>query len=75
MRTGRKVSVHVPQSGPGGRIAQIDEHGNANGFGHQLMQECQPLGDQLHGKTIVAGRVTGTITLEALVARSYKVIK
>jgi hypothetical protein len=28
-------------------IGRIDQHGNADGLGHQLVQKCQPLGSQL----------------------------
>jgi hypothetical protein len=31
--------------------------GNAHGLGHQLMEECQPLGDHFPGERIDAGRV------------------
>ena len=50
--------LHVPQCGLGGRsIGRIDEHGNTNGLGHQLMQESQPLGHHLLDEKIDAGRV------------------
>jgi hypothetical protein len=39
------------------RIGRIDQHGNTNSLGHQLMQESQPLGDQLQDEKIGAGRV------------------
>jgi hypothetical protein len=38
-------------------IRRIDEHANANGFGHQLVQEREPLGLHLLGEKIEAGRV------------------
>ena len=38
-------------------IARIDQHGNPNGFGHQIVQEPQPLGRNLLGEEIDAGRV------------------
>jgi hypothetical protein len=50
--------LHLPQCGLGYRtIGRIDEHGNVHGLGHQLMQECHPLGDHLPGEIIDAGRV------------------
>ena len=50
--------LHVPQRGLGGRsIGRIDEHGNTNGLGHQVMQQPQPLGRHLAGEKIDAGRV------------------
>jgi hypothetical protein len=33
-------------------IGRIDQHGNANGLGHQLVQKCQPLGGDLPGEKI-----------------------
>jgi hypothetical protein len=38
-------------------IRRIDEDTNANGLGHQLMQEREPLGLRLVGEKIEAGRV------------------
>jgi len=49
---------HVPQCGLGGpSIGRIDEDGNSNGLGHQVMQEPQPLGRNLRVKKIDAGQV------------------
>ena len=50
--------LRVPQRGLGvGSIGRIDEHGNTNSLGHQLMQESQPLGHHLLDEKIDAGRV------------------
>ena len=38
-------------------LARIDEYGNTNGLGHQIMQESQPLGRYLLAEKIDAGRV------------------
>src|SRR5580700_9609537 len=51
--------LHVSQRGLGGRcIGWIDDYGNANRIGHQVMQEPQPLGCYLRGEKIDAGYVT-----------------
>jgi len=43
--------LHLPQRGLGGRsIGRIDKHGNTNSFGHEFMQEPQPLGQHLAGE-------------------------
>ena len=39
------------------RTGGIDEHGNTNSLGHQLMQECYPLCDHFLGEKIDASRV------------------
>ena len=51
--------LHVPAMWwLGGRsVGRIDEHGNTNGLGHQLVQESQPLGHDLQEEKIDAGRV------------------
>jgi hypothetical protein len=38
-------------------IGRIDEDGNTNGLGHQVMQKMQPLGRQLRVKLIDAGHI------------------
>src|SRR5262249_6224437 len=39
---------YIPQHGFGDRsIGRIDQHGNASGFGHQLVQQPQPFGHHL----------------------------
>jgi hypothetical protein len=49
---------YVSQRGLGGRsIRRIDQYGDTNGLGHQLMQEPQPLGHNFTGEKIDAGRV------------------
>ena len=59
--------LQVPQCGLGTRTpisrqarrvgGRIDEHGNTNCLGHELMQECQPFGDHFLDEKIDAGRV------------------
>src|SRR6516165_6074326 len=50
--------LRPPQCSVGAlNIARIDKHGNTNGLGHQLMQECQPLGVHLLVEKIDAGRI------------------
>ena len=50
--------LHRPQCGLGVRsIGRIDERGNKNRLGHQVMQEPKPLGHQLVGEMIDAGRI------------------
>jgi hypothetical protein len=50
--------LHLPQRTLSERsVSRIEEHGNTHGLGHQLMQETQPLGDQLVDEKIDAGRV------------------
>src|SRR6516225_9609952 len=38
-------------------IGRIDQHGNTSGLGHQIMEKSQPLGCNLSGEKIDAGRV------------------
>ena len=50
--------LQVPQRGFGVcGVGRIDEHGNTNGLGHQVVQEPQPFGHHLVGEKIDAGRV------------------
>src|SRR6516165_2333674 len=37
------------------RIGRIDQHGNSNRFGHQVVQEPQPLGHKFSEENIDAG--------------------
>ena len=39
-------------------IGRIDQHGNPNGLGHQLVQKRQPLGSQLIREKIDARQVS-----------------
>ena len=49
---------HVPYRGLGGRsVGRIDEHGNTNGLGYQVMQQPQPLGRDVRDEKIDAGRI------------------
>jgi hypothetical protein len=38
-------------------VGRIEEHRNTNGLGHEVVQELQPLGHDLPGEKIDAGRV------------------
>ena len=38
-------------------IGRIDQHGNPNGLGHQVVQQPQPLGRNIRDEKIDAGRV------------------
>jgi hypothetical protein len=38
-----RATRYVAKRALGGRDVWIDQHGNANGPGHQLVQKCQPL--------------------------------
>ena len=49
---------HVSQRGLGGRrIGRIDQHGNTNRLGHQVVQQTQSLGHNFGGQKIDAGRI------------------
>ena len=49
---------YVSQRGLGSRgIGRIDQHGNPNGLGHQVVQEPQPLGHNFSDEKIDAGRI------------------
>ena len=39
------------------RIGRIDQHGNSNRFGHQVVQEPQPLGHKFSEENIDAGHI------------------
>jgi hypothetical protein len=47
----------LQRSRGGWSICGIDQHGNANGLGHQIVQECYPLGGDFQVEKINAGRV------------------
>jgi hypothetical protein len=42
-------------------IAWIDQHRDTSSFGHQIMEESQPLGSNLSGKKIDPGRVAARL--------------
>ena len=43
-------------------IAWIDQHRDTSSFGHQIMEESQPLGSNLSGKKIDPGRVAARLS-------------
>src|SRR5262245_56794399 len=55
---GTRSFRYVAQRGLGGHsVCRIDQHGDTNCLGHQIMQESQPLCRQLSREKIHAGRV------------------
>src|SRR5262249_56694234 len=49
---------YISKCSIGSRVGRIDQHGNANRLGHQLVQKCQPLRSQLSHEKIDARQIS-----------------